>query len=367
MEKPGMGRPSLFGTGLLILGFLAAPFLSAQSAPQQEASLFYWRDPPPFLTVGQEVRLALCVSGEKGPEQPIPPPVPPMIVMESLPPEDDELLAFRVIPLGGSLFTLPSFPLFAGLRAPESPPLRIPVNPAPGPSQEGRKILEPPVPDIPARESGGLPPFPPLPPEPEKIPWDTAWGRRVREQIQALWEEGKAVESLAELRRLERDHIAGFTLRPLRRDLERALLLEEEDELFRHPLLLIPASALCLILGVLSLALPHILGKKRGKRGAAVWMSRGLCLGFSVLALLFFLRLISVRSLSVYFTGNSPRQALARKAAVYQVPENGGTRIAVLREGQGLLIYETRDGWAYAESPGEEIAGWIKTGSFLVY
>jgi hypothetical protein len=275
--------------------------------------------------------------------------------MEALPPEGDEVLAFRVIPLEGPFFVLPGFPLSPAARAPEAPPLRIPVNPAPGIPLEGREIAETPEPVQTPRE---LPPFPPASAEPDKAP-GSAWSRKIREQSRALWEEGKAVEALAELRRHERDHIAGFTLRGLRRDLERALLLEGEDEIFRNPLLLIPAAILCLILGALSLT---VLRRPKGR-----WVSRSLCLIFSVLALLCLLRLTVVRSLPVYFKGKNLRQALAREAPVYQVPEERGTRIAALREGQVLLIYETRDGWAYAESPEDRSAGWIRTGSYLIY
>jgi hypothetical protein len=288
-----------------------------------------------------------------------------MAVMESLPPAGDEVLAFRVIPLGGPFFILPSFPLYPGARTPEAPPLRIPVNPAPEPPPEDREIPETPVPDSPVRSIGELPPFPPASVQPDKAPRETAWNRRVRERSRTLWEEGKAVEALAELRRYERDHPAGFTLRGLRRDLERVLDLEGEDEIFRHPLLLIPAAVLCLVLGALSITVPHRLRRRSG--GIAAWASRALCLGFSVLALLCLLRLTAVPSLLVYFKGRGPRQALAREAPVYQVPEERGTRIAVLREGRGLLIYEIQDGWAYAESPEDKIAGWIKAGSYLVY
>jgi hypothetical protein len=173
------------------------------------------------------------------------------------------------------------------------------------------------------------------------------------------------VEALAELRCHERDHIAGFSLAAPRRELERALGLEgEEDEVFRHPLLLIPAGILCLFLGALSLSLAG-LWRGLGRR----WIFRGASLVFSVLALLCLLRLGMARSLGTLpaFRGESPRQALARGAPVYQVPEDRGTRIAFLREGRRLLICEVRDGWAYAESRREGAAGWIRAGSYLIY
>jgi hypothetical protein len=52
---------------------------------------------------------------------------------------------------------------------------------------------------------------------------------------------------------------------------------------------------------------------------------------------------------------------------VYRVPDDRGTEIARLREGQGLLVYEVRDGWAYTESLVNGRTGWIRVGTYLVY
>jgi hypothetical protein len=291
-----------------------------------------------------------------------------MAIMEILPPEEDELLAFRVIPLEGPFFILPGFSLSPERGAPEAPPLRIPVNPAPPPPP----AFPPEAAESPAGPAAGEPP--PFPLALRKPGPLGAWGRGIVERSRALWEGGRPVEALAELRRHERDHVAGFSLAAQRRELERALRLEgEEDEVFRHPLLLIPASVLCLILAALSITLPAGLRRRLrpGGRRLVHWVSRGSSLVFFILALLCLLRLTTLRSLEgslpVYLKGRSPRQALARETPVYQVPEDGGTRIASLREGQGLLIYEVRGGWAYAESLRDGIAGWIRTGSCLIY
>lgn len=364
MEKPGMGRSPLLRAGLLsgLLVFYGLTAFSGLFAQSPKGP--YWKNPPAVLTVGQETRLALCFSG--GREAPVLPPVPPMAIMEVLPPEEDEFLAFRVIPLEGPFFVLPGFSLSPERGAPKAPALKIPVNPAPRPPQ----ILPPEAGGNPAGPAPGKPPpFPALKPG-----RPGAWGRGIVERSRALWEGGQPVEALAELRRHERDHIAGFSLAAQRRELERVLgLAGEEDEVFRHPLLLIPASVLCLILAALSITLPAGLWRRLGPGGRrfVYWVSRGSSLVFFILALLCLLRLTTLRSLEgslpVYLKGRSPRQALARESPVYQVPEDGGTRIASLREGQGLLIYEVRGGWAYAESLRDGIAGWIRTGSCLIY
>jgi hypothetical protein len=328
----------------LILAALPGIFAQSPRGP-------YWKDLPPALTVGQEARLALYFNGERGSFRM--PPVPPMVIMEALPPEGDEFLAFRVIPLEGPFFILPAFNLSPERGAPAAPALEIPVNPAP---------RTPPPPE--AGES-------PAGPAPRKLPpfltQDAFRGsREVLERSRTLWEGGQPVEALAELRRHERDHIAGFKMAAHRRELERALHLEgEEDEVFRHPLLLIPAAVLCLILAALSITLPA--GLRPGRRRLINRISRLSCLVFSVLAFLCLLRLTTLRSLPVYLVGRSPRQALARETPMYQVPEEGATTTAILREGQGLLIYEVRGDWAYAESLRDRSAGWIKAGSYLIY
>jgi hypothetical protein len=298
-----------------------------------------------------------------------------MVIMETLLPEGDEILAFRVIPLEGPLFSLPAFSFSLGSRTLYAPPLRIPVNPAPrgenagagiaGTAADSGERAGTPAPDGP--ESGEPSPFPPWPGgSGSSVP---IWNRGTGERSRILWEGGQVVEALAELRRRERDHITGFTLAALRRELERSLNLEGEgDEIFRHPLLLVPLLLLCLILGALGLTVPRRLW--HGRR-FAVWACRGASLVFSVLALLCLLRLTAVRPLKGILPGilggKTPRQALARGAFMYRAPEEGATRILPLREGQGLLVYEIRDNWAYAESPRDGITGWVKTGTYLIY
>jgi hypothetical protein len=295
-----------------------------------------------------------------------------MVIMEALPPEGEgEILAFRIIPLEGPFFSLPGFPLPLEGRTLQVPALRIPVNPAPPERleergeraeemvREGREEM---VRAAPA-------PRPPFPSGPAR--GGNSRLRKLEERSRALWEEGRFVEALAELRRHERDHITGFTAAALRRDAERALGLEGEgDEIPRLPQLLVPALLLCLILAALGLTAP-LPGGWKGRFPVKLAL-RGMTVIFSILALLCLLRLtaaprLSTGPLPAYLRGNSPRQALAREAPVYRTPDDRGTRVLTLREGQGLLIYEAGTDWAYTESPRDGIAGWIKTGSYLVY
>jgi hypothetical protein len=294
-----------------------------------------------------------------------------MAIMEALAPEGEgELLSLRVIPLEGPFFSLPAFPFRLGTRTLQVPALRIPVRPAPpegpGSPPDTPEAVAPPPEGAEDAVRAGYPPFP------RSAGVFAGPVREIQERSRALWEEGRAVEALAELRRNERDHPAGLSLVELRRDLEGALGLEAgPDEAYSPRLLLIPALVLCLVLASLSLTLPACLLRARrsaGKQpgpGVLVWLCRGACLFFSAAALFCLLRL--TRRLSLDYGDSPPRQALARETAVYRVPDDRGTEIARLREGQGLLVYEVRDGWAYAELPLNGRAGWIRAGTYLIY
>jgi hypothetical protein len=292
-----------------------------------------------------------------------------MTIMEVLSPEkEDELLVLRLIPLDGPFFTFPSFSFPLENRTLQVPALRIPVRPAPPVEQAPAAVQDEAPPET------GYPPFPSgfIP----RAGIFAASSREIKARSQALWEDGRVVEALAELRRNERDHPAGFSLVELRRALEQALGLEAEpDENYSPRLLLVPALLFCLILAALSLTLPAGLMRARssaGKRpkhlsGAHIWLCRIFSLFFSVAALFCLFRLGFVRPLSLNYGDSPPRQALAWETALYRVPDEQGTEIARLGEGQGLLVYEIRNGWAYAESTVNGRSGWIKTGTYLIY
>jgi hypothetical protein len=291
-----------------------------------------------------------------------------MSIVEAVPREvEDEVLAIRVIPLEGPFFTLPAFTAHLGTLNLAVPAIRIPVAEAEkapvrpeAAAASGAGQAEPPETAAASTAivtlTGGVPPFPA-----GSRGLQGAAGR-VREKARLLWEGGQPVEALAELRRNERDHPAGFALAGLRREAESALGLDRTiDEVWRPPLLLIPGLLIFLILAALCLTLPHISSHPQAK-GPRGWVSRAACLVFTLAALFCLFRL---SPLSPY--GDVPRQALARDAVVYRVPEDTGTGISRFRPGRGILVYEIRDGWAYAESLQDEVAGWIKAGTYLSY
>jgi hypothetical protein len=330
----------------------------------------FWRDPPASLTVGVEARLVLCVSGRNLPEFPATgaplPPVPPMAIMESVPLQDgDEVLAFRVIPLVGPSFILPAFSFPLGTTTLQVPALRIPVSEAKIPLAE--KTEEVVRVTGQAEEPHALAPFP----LDSQGGSGSAQGNTVAEKARTLWEGGQGVEALAELRRNERDHPAGFTLVKLRRDTERLLALEAgEDEIWRPRTLMASALVLCLILGALCFILPALLRNFASRKlprlpAVLTWGMRVMGVGFTVVALFCLFRLSPMLP---YRGRSAPQQALSRETTIYRVPEDTGTGIARFREGQGILVYEIRDGWAYAESvPVGRGAGWVKAGTYVTY
>jgi hypothetical protein len=288
-----------------------------------------------------------------------------MAIMESIPLQgEDEVLAFRVIPLAGPSFILPAFSFPLGAMTLQVPALRIPVSEAKIPlaekteeaaEQSAEQAVAAPVP---GDEPRALAPF----------PLDPRGGsgsvRNIVEKARTLWEGGQGVEALAELRRNERDHPTGFTLVNLRRDVERSLALEAgQDEIWRPRILMASALVLCLILGALSFILPTLKLPR-----LPVVLNGGIRimgLGFTLIALFCLFRL---SPLLPYRGRSAPRQALSRETMVYRVPDDTGTGIARFREGQGILVYEIRDGWAYAESvPIGRGAGWVKAGMYVMY
>jgi hypothetical protein len=361
------------------------PEVRSPTAPRQEVLRLFWRDLPAALTVGEEARLVLCAGSQSRPGEllragdyipaaglPLPP-VPPMAIMEAGPLRgEDEVLALRVIPLEGPSFILPGFSVSLGTQSLQAPALRIPVSEAkeadggeqkegPAPKNFGEAAAKEPAPAAVTPSSGGGSP-PPLPPGLR----DTAQGlgSNIQERVQDLWEEGQTVEALVELRRNERDHPLGFTLVKPRRELEAALGLEPSaDEIWRPRPLLIPGMIFCLLLAALSLTLPVLL--RRPIRFIPGWFFKVLSVVFTVIALFCLFRLIPLLS---YRGGDAPRQALARETTVYKVPDSQATGITRFRAGQGILVYEARDGWAYAESvQTDRGAGWIRAGAYLVY
>jgi hypothetical protein len=214
-------------------------------------------------------------------------------------------------------------------------------------------------------------PFPAI--QPKVFPPFRSACEGIRERAAALWNDGRRVEALAELRRNERDHFAGPALVPLRREAERVLSLEQSqggNEKWR-PRVLLGAG----LFGSLALLiLSGVLRFFRKKDVTPGW-SRGYK---SVLIILFI-----VAGISLYGLGDAARRllpgsgqyALIRETEARRVPESGGAVNVRFKEGERVRISGDKSpgdkspsgrlNWAYAES--DTGAGWVRTGDIIFY
>jgi hypothetical protein len=180
--------------------------------------------------------------------------------------------------------------------------------------------------------------------------------RRNAEAARILWDQGRRPEALALLRKNERDHIAGFTLTPLRRKAEQALGIEDtENEKRRPPAFFLLISIAALIpLGIVGI----VCLKKRVTSGLS-WCYKGviaasalvLCMGLAGLADRFFDR--------------SPR-AVLRSCTAYRVPDVLGTEEFRFPEGLPAAVRAEADSWVYVESA-EGNAGWVLRENLAYY
>jgi hypothetical protein len=180
--------------------------------------------------------------------------------------------------------------------------------------------------------------------------------RRNAGAARALWDQGRRPEALALLRKNEGDHLAGFTLTPLRREAEQALGIEDtEDEKRRPPVFLLLISIAALIpLGVL--------GTARLKKRVTSGLSRGYKYIIAVPALVL---LTGLAGLADRFLDRTPR-AVLRACAAYRVPDVLGAEDFRFPEGLPAAVRAEADSWVYVESA-EGNAGWVLRENLVYY
>jgi hypothetical protein len=198
---------------------------------------------------------------------------------------------------------------------------------------------------------------------------DSIW-----EQAAVLWDEGRRVEALAELRRNERDHPAGPALVPLRREVERALGLEPEkaaDEQWRPRGLLAAGFLLSIGLFILT-ALIRFFSKKDAINTPCA-VTPALSRGYKGVLIM----LVVMGGICLYGLGDSARRllpgftgyALVWETNAYRVPQDNGAVSAHLKEGERVLLRSSgeriRSGpenWAYADG-----VGWVRVENIIFY
>jgi hypothetical protein len=330
-----------------------------------------WDGIPRSLAPGETAELSLLMrpasaSGAFPP--PFRPETPEGALLEAIPLDDSArrqglILKLRLTALEGPelRFTPRSLPW--GALALEVPGWRIPVRPpaAPPPSE-----YAPPK----KADQGGAQTIPPFPAFSARAPETYAQGAarfglggdyaRIMGQARLLWETSAPSESLAYLRRHERDSLLGPSLAFPRRVAEEHLGLgPTEDEAWR-PRILAPV----LLTGGLGLAagafILYALRRKRGKgavTSAPSW-------GYQVAGLAALVMLGAGVWLGT--AGSAARRGVLRETGVYRIPDLGADPGFGAREGTPVRVISAAGTWAYIESL-HGSAGWVPLDAIFFY
>ena len=193
---------------------------------------------------------------------------------------------------------------------------------------------------------------------------------RICARVRDLWEGGQKAEALAEMRRNERDSLAGYYLAPLRRDMEEALGLGFTHDEKWLPLKLHIVSWVILAVLVISLV-PALLVFRLKFRNRNVTLRRRS--GFKTIIILVFifgLALIfleeGIEKLPMGRPGSAGRTAVLRETQAYRVPDNMGAVNARFKEGQPVIVNDKNLDWCSAESP-DGRSGWVKREAVILY
>jgi hypothetical protein len=350
-----------------------APLVINAQGPRQEAApprfRLVWDGVPPGLSTGESAEFNLRLNGGTAP-LPEPelfiPPVPAGFILEParLSAEDRSAgvaLRLRIIPLNAEVLFLPGKTVSFENAVFEIPPLSVPVLPGPGgftPDDEAG-----PADGIEEAAGSGDIPFPEFEPLVQDHPFMFKWFRKSFEMsyntAAEFWDQGYRAEALAELRRNERDHPAGFLFRPLREAAEFRLALDNtagEKPRYRYMLFFFACTGLALITALAGLGLAP-LGKKVLRRWAVLLAAAGLlCLGRF--------------ALGERLPGRS-RQAVLKETAVRRIPDPAGEIIARWGEGQPARLPPgsgKTGSWLLISTPGENgSAGWVWEEKIILY
>jgi hypothetical protein len=351
----------------------------------------FW-EKPAALAAGEAAILELRTTARLAalpPEEAFLPQAPRGFLLEQEPlpeslRETGILLRLRLVPLDGSVFSIPGRSISGANAIFEIPALRmgtsapsaalpaknIPLSAMRGrdgspPSPLGAIDLSPPrgAPLDSAPSNGGAISFPDF--NPGQFPGSAFFAASWKEacaRAKDLWDRGSRAGALAELRRYERDSSAGPLAAPLRREAEQRLGITAPDERWR-PGALISACA-CLGPGLLL----FFAGRKKIRR---------LCSLFAFAAALVFLYLFLESSMPW-----KPRSAVLQETVLRRVPDAAGAGIARLAGGTparlGREYFAGEPGaaapdgenWVWAEVLGEDStirAGWIPAGKAVFY
>ena len=261
---------------------------------------FSWQGVPAQLKIGESAVVVLSLAGRYRTLPHLPdsghfiPMVPPGHIFEFIPLSPDEMntgiaLKIRLIPLTATPLTLDRRMFTYDNSTFEVPSMRIPVSrqTAEMPVREGANVpFNSDAEDRPAiTPAQSIPPFPSLKNavsvHDKLYTKHRAECEKIFNTAKDLWERGSSADSLAVLRRNERDHQAGIIIAIVRREAEQAL---------------------------------GITGTNSEKKDNPFFTRR-----------------------------NKPRPAIVRETTVHQIPDLSGAEITRFREGQPVLVLSEND------------------------
>jgi hypothetical protein len=354
-------------------------------APEEYHPRLVWDALPAVLTAGEPVELSLRVRdwepGRSLRPGPFRTTAPVDAILEELPlsasdPAQGRVLRIRLTPLGNAAgaVSLAPFTLRFDTLSLEAPAISIRLRP---PLAADQKSGEPPSrdPGNAAPEAAPLvtqgqwteippPPFPEITDEP--FPLFRKAYEETLDTARELWSRACYAEALGELRRGERDLLAGPRLAAPRRAAEQALGLTQTagtaDEKWRPRNFFIALAILSFCLLLLTILLP-LRSRRKGSRLVLLLLAGVFGLAVSPLE--------KTRPEAGYLKGNTAvlradiREPLSPVAA-YRVPDTQGAISARWIEGQPVHIRAAAGSWAYAESPDGD-AGWVPQNNLIFY
>jgi len=293
------------------------------------------------------------------------------ILEESMPSEERGVYSYTIsiIPLENSAVKIGPISFRYDNYALAVPEITVPVVPAGRPQALPREGTEAPQDNDPLNE---VPP--PAFPSGREIVFFLFQGEydEIRAKAQALWEEDRRAEALAEIRKNERDNLFGPYLVPLRMEAEKAMGLGfTENERWRP--LKIPLTVWAILGFMIFLSGVFLLAfhpQRRIKWKGAIF-HRGnnffviIALVFAV-ALSFIFLEESVSKFSFGGSGSAGKTGVLKETQGYRIPDYKGAVSDKFFEGQPASIGDYSGDWCFAETP-DGRSGWVSHESVIPY
>jgi len=352
---------------------------------------FRWLSPPVGLRLGETGEITLELTNwdpaRRIPEDFFSGRAPLNAILEENPPVRTDAgyrYTILLIPLGGANVKLDAFAFLSDTYTLSVPEISLRVLPAP---QTAATVAAFPIDENPPDD--GLNPDNitmefvaalPFPQEREEVffPWNGEY-RKIIAAVEALWEQNRRADALAEIRKGERDSPVGPSLVALRAEMEEALgLSATENERWRpFGISLFSFVLVCVVLifaGAFLAALRlHRREKNRFHDDGDKTVTSKRRYGFIlVMVCAIFLGLVFILpegNLGIFPASSSVRSgriAVLRTTQSYRVPDYKGAVNGWFSEGQAVTVGDFRGEWCFAETL-DGRSGWVERASVISY